>query len=248
MTSSNLTRCFWGPVDPNATLGDVRRLIAPFGEAGAYAGDNLIAFGRNLGFLSDAAFMRAFTGRIAESNYIGYGILWRLYIFSWAARTCLRRDGDFVECGVSTGMSSAIMCDYLDFATVAKTLYLYDAWARDPRVDGTPYGLTADTLREVQATFAPFPNAVLVPGFVPETFATVCPDRIAFLHVDLNSADAEIAVLDHLFDRVVPGGIVLFDDYGFSGYLASQQAEDTWMQRRGYTIAELPTGQGLLIK
>jgi hypothetical protein len=222
MTSSNLTRCFWGPVDPNATLGDVRRLIAPFGEAGAYAGDNLIAFGRNLGFLSDAAFMRAFTGRIAESNYIGYGILWRLYIFSWAARTCLRRDGDFVECGVSTGMSSAIMCDYLDFATVAKTLYLYDAWARDPRV--------------------------LVPGFVPETFATVCPDRIAFLHVDLNSADAEIAVLDHLFDRVVPGGIVLFDDYGFSGYLASQQAEDTWMQRRGYTIAELPTGQGLLIK
>jgi len=100
----------------------------------------------------------------------------------------------------------------------------------------------------VRSVFAPYENVVLVPGYVPDTFATAIPEKIAFLHLDLNSADAEIAALEHLFDRVTPGGVVLFDDYGHTGFLASKLAEDAWLGERGYTVAELPTGQGLLIK
>lgn len=91
-------------------------------------------------------------------------------------------------------------------------------------------------------------NVHLVRGTVPETFAQTCPEKIALLHLDMNSAASEIAALEVLWDRVVPGGLIVFDDYGWAGYSAQKGAEDGFMAERGPTILELPTGQGLLVK
>jgi hypothetical protein len=55
-------------------------------------------------------------------------------------------------------------------------------------------------------------------------------------------------VLERLFDRVLPGGIVVFDDYGWKMFHEQKQAEDDFMRRRGYEVLELPTGQGLVVK
>jgi hypothetical protein len=74
------------------------------------------------------------------------------------------------------------------------------------------------------------------------------PEQIGFLHIDLNSPRAEIAVLERLFDRVQPGGVVVFDDYGWKIFRKQKQAEDAFMRSRGYEILELPTGQGLVVK
>jgi predicted O-methyltransferase YrrM len=64
----------------------------------------------------------------------------------------------------------------------------------------------------------------------------------------MNSAASELAVLNALFERVSPGGMIVFDDYGWSGYIQQKIAEDKFMTQRGYTILELPTGQGLVVK
>lgn len=74
------------------------------------------------------------------------------------------------------------------------------------------------------------------------------PERIAYLHIDLNSANAKISVLEVLFDRVVSGGVIVFDDYGWKSFSRQREAEDRFMAERGYRILELPTGQGLVIK
>src|SRR4029078_10833109 len=62
--------------------------------------------------------------------------------------------------------------------------------------------------------FAAMPHVKIIRGFVPDTFKIAIPERIAFLHVDLNSPAAEIAALEHLFDRVVSGGHTLFVAHG----------------------------------
>ena len=54
-------------------------------------------------------------------------------------------------------------------------------------------------------------------GRIPAVFAGNAPERIAWLHVDLNDAAGETAALDALFDRVVPAGIVILDDYEWAG-------------------------------
>jgi O-methyltransferase len=45
-----------------------------------------------------------------------------------------------------------------------------------------------------------------VPGFT-------LPERIALLRLDADWYDSTMACLEHLFDRVAPGGLILLDDY-----------------------------------
>lgn len=241
---SLITKCFWGP-DGDLFKSQVQTLLGPHAYSGAFAGDNLVAFGRSLSFLTNKRFMKAFDHYITPENYIGQGIIWRLYLFCWAAEVSLKRDGDFVECGVATGTSSAIMCRYLDFAKIDKSLYLFDAWEHKK---GNPYGFNEHTKDYVQSRFAEWPNVKMKPGLIPKSLSSA-PGKISFLHIDLNNAEAEVEVLKCLYDRVSSGGIILLDDYGFSGFSESKRCIDSWAQDRGITLpVELPTGQGLLIK
>jgi O-methyltransferase len=172
---------------------------------------------------------------------------------AWAATHALRVPGDFVECGVWRGFCSAVLADYLDFDRVEKTFYLYDTFA------GIPAGYDSENhdapaLREaglyesVLERFSRYPNVRVVRGVVPDSFAVAVPERVAFLHLDMNSSKSEIAALEVLFDRLSPGGVLVFDDYGWLTYQAQQHAADAFAQSHGHRILELPTGQGLLIK
>jgi len=87
-----------------------------------------------------------------------------------------------------------------------------------------------------------------VKGEIPAVFERESPTRVAYLHIDLNQAAAEEATLDALFDRIVPGGIVILDDYEWAGYRKQKLADDAWFEARAYRVFPLPTGQGIVIK
>jgi O-methyltransferase len=234
------------------TLQKLRRI---FGVV--YAADNLIALQRTAGFLRDAQFNAAMA-RHAQSAQ-EKSLAWRLHTLTWAAEHCLGIDGDFVECGVFRGFSSAVIAEFLRFETVAKTFYLYDTFEGIPEEynsenrSNAPY----ETLnahdrhalyKHVRGVFARYANVRIVKGVIPHAFDEAFPERIAFLHIDLNSVKSEIAALEALFDRVARGGMIVFDDYGWSGYVQQKIAEDAFAAARGHRILELPTGQGLLIR
>ena len=64
----------------------------------------------------------------------------------------------------------------------------------------------------------------------------------------MNSSKSEIAALEHLFDKVSKGGIIVFDDFGWMGYDRQTIAEIEWLKNRDHKVLELPTGQGMVIK
>ena len=84
--------------------------------------------------------------------------------------------------------------------------------------------------------------------FVSKASRSAVPKKIAFLHIDMNSAQAEMLALEHLFDKVTPGGVIVFDDFGWSCNVNQMTAELAFMNERGQHILELPTGQGVVIK
>src|SRR5712691_8148737 len=177
----------------------------------------------------------------------------RLNTLAWAGTHTLHVAGDFVECGVFHGFCSAFLADYLNFASVDKSYYLYDTFAGipaeyDSEANNDPLLAAPGLYESVCARFAAYPNVRVVKGVVPDTLHQVSPERIAFLHLEISSSKSEIAALDMLFDRVSPGGVIVFDDYGWLAYQAQQIAEDAFVRARGYRILELPTGQGLLLK
>ncbi|MEM7236489.1 MAG: TylF/MycF/NovP-related O-methyltransferase, partial [Pseudomonadota bacterium] len=222
-----------------------------------YAQDNLIGLQRSAGFEDDPRFRAAFDAHARTDQE--KSLMWRLHTLIWAAENCLDVSGDFVECGVWHGFSFAVITEYLRFETVKKQLYLYDTFRGIPDAlnsenrSNKVYQLEAAadpdaTVKQVREVFARFPNVEIVQGIVPDTLAEACPDAISFLHLDMNSAASEIAALEHLYDRLSPGAMVILDDYGWTGYAAQKQAEDAFFAAKGQLVLELPTGQGLVLK
>lgn len=249
---------FYGLVDKNAEkvfsvlLATLRKLFTK-----VYANDNLIAINRVSGFLEDERFMGAFNRQAKHEQE--KTLAWRIHTLIWAANQTLEVPGDFVECGVFRGFCSAVMTDYLNFEQVDKTLYLYDTFTGIPEElnsekhsnRGYIKALNGDrdsVYQHVKSRFASYNNVKVIRGILPTSFEQACPEKIAFLHLDLNSSMAEIKSLEVLFDRISPGGIIVFDDYGQMPHKAQHLAENDYLAKRGYQLLELPTGQGLLVK
>ncbi|WP_411288228.1 TylF/MycF/NovP-related O-methyltransferase [Phenylobacterium sp.] len=181
---------------------------------------------------------------------------WNLQTVVWAVRQARPLPGDFVELGVFKGHTTRFVADYLGFRDWPKTWFLYDTFEGIPQ-DQMNAGWAANNARayvgtfsfgEVRDRFADMANIRVVKGRVPEVLAETCPEQISFLHMDLNSAVAEVQALDILFDRITPGGVIVFDDYAWTVSAQQRAAEDAWFARRGLHILPLPTGQGLFIK
>jgi hypothetical protein len=225
-----------------ALMAEVVKLVKP----GYYLGDNLFTWARNNSLFEDLEFRRAWESNIASES--DQAIAWRRYILASSAYHCAQLPGDFVECGVYSGSGMKTVMDYLGGPAFDKTFWGYDTYDYNP-VEGHAFaGQEAGFFERVQQRFTGYPVR-LVRGLIPDSFAQGVPEKIAFLHIDLNSADAELAVLEHFFGRVVPGGMIILDDYEWAGpYRKQKQAEDPWFDARGYRVMPLPTGQGIIVK
>jgi O-methyltransferase len=239
---------FWSVLDNNRFSQGMVDTIESVAPDGIFASDNLLTWARNLGFLGDAQLIEAIKRNKPDNHELA--CIWRLNILCWAARQCSRLPGDFVEAGVYRGFSARVICDYVSFATLDKSYFLYDLFIHE---EGMPHHALQDhgegLYEQVCQRFEDLPRVRVVQGRVPDTFSQAAPEKIAFMHIDMNNAQAEVATLDAFFDRLVPGGMVIFDDYGWLNYGKQKEAEDAWLAERHFErILELPTGQGLLIK
>jgi len=231
-------------------------------------GDRMLTLDKSMGFLDDPAFAQAWEAVRGAHEYDQYdnkqSIAWRMNTLVWAARNALKLpDGDFVECGVFQGDMSYVVYHAAGLAKSGRKMHLFDSFEGiDPaRVAEDEYSLSPNLVahsnahyqkpglyESVCARFAPLPEVTIHKGFLPEALEGCTPERIAWLHIDLNSAKPEVDTLAILFDRVVPSGIVLLDDYGWLVLKAQKDLEDQFFAERGYTVLELPTGQGLVVK
>lgn len=236
----------WGISDPvrfMALMEEAKSLVTP----GYYLGDNLFTWGRNNSLFEDDAFRDAWSKNI--QNDADQAIAWRRYILACAAFHCAQLPGDFAECGVYTGTGIKTVMDYLGGVDFPKTFWGYDTFDYNPVAGHHFAGQQDGFFEEVKKRFTEYPQVRLISGFIPDSFEQGIPEQIAYLHIDLNNAEGELAALEHLFDRVVSGGIIIMDDYEWAGvYRTQKQAEDPWFEKRGYRVFPLPTGQGLILK
>jgi hypothetical protein len=248
--SNHVTSGFFGSGSIDGVLSGIQQAINALGvQDGIYTGDNLFTYHKNLSFLDDVDFMTAARRHITTP--IEEAILWRTSVIAWGAGNGVRlAEGDLVECACYKGTTARIVFDYLNLSEKSdRKYYLYDLFDHDPLMPHHTMLEHSNSLyAEVKARFSDAPNVIVTQGKVPDILGEVAPDKIAFLHLDLNNADAEVGALEVLFDRMVPGAVMILDDYGWLVYRAQKLALDPWFAKRGYRVLELPTGQGLLIK
>lgn len=153
------------------------------------------------------------------------------------------RKGAFVECGVWRGGSVLAMAlTLLELDAADREIYLYDTFegmTEPTERDTSPYQEPAsktwrdsggepwkdflfdgernsvEAVRELLAG-AGYPEGLLrfVEGPVERTVPATVPDRIALLRLDTDWYESTWHELEHLYPRLVPGGVLIVDDYG----------------------------------
>lgn len=151
-------------------------------------------------------------------------------------------NGDFVECGVWRGGSMAAAAMTLveaDRESLTRRLWMYDTYdgMSEPTIQDVDYtGQTAEALmdqqdpadaksvwcrspvEQVKSTMVntgyPIEQIEFVQGKVEETLPVTTPETIALLRLDTDWYESTRCELEHLFPRLVPGGVLIIDDYG----------------------------------
>jgi hypothetical protein len=231
-------------------------------EPAVYDQDGLRSI-HNHEFMQDPRFRRAYERGVAAvgMDYIWH---WRVHVGLWAASCASKLAGDFVECGVNRGFLRSAIMEYLDWDALRKTFYLLDTFGGLDERFVSDEERTAGVLRKnqellglgfyvagvesVRANFAGWKNVRIIPGAIPETLAQVEAQEIAYLHLDLNCSPPEVAAAEYFWPRLVPGALVLLDDYAYHGYRTQKVAMDAFARRKGLSVLSLPTGQGLIVK
>lgn len=228
---------------------------------GVYTGDGMILHGKTLNHLSAPDFIDAYKKGMSSGHVGGdLSIHWRIHTALWAASQTLGLEGEFVECGVSTGMMSLAICQRYgsDISNLSKLFYLFDTFEGIPLEQASASekahaaknnDINYFSCFEIASrNFRPYPFVRLVKGKIPDTLTGTQIDKVSYLSIDMNITAPERAALEHFWPRMTKGGIVLLDDYGFKGYEEQRKMADHFAHSHGRTVLNLPTGQGIIIK
>jgi len=229
----------------------------------SFNGSGLRTFGKTTDSLEDERFIRAHARGWNSGHKKAAGIddnRWIVHVALWAATQAARLPGDFVECGVDTGMFSMAICDWLDFNQVDKDFWLFDTYRGIPdeqMTEAERNGIAGwhnresyeECFEQAKTNFLPWPRCRLVRGMVPETLAAFPADRrVAYLSIDMNIVAPEMAAIEFFWDRMVLGGMILLDDYGWATHRPQREAFDAFARAHGTMILNVPTGQGIIIR
>jgi hypothetical protein len=166
------------------------------------------------------------------------------------ARTGL--SGDIVECGVWRGGSIQVIArTFLAEGVDDRDIHLFDTFegmtapsAEDVQVkDGRSAEEILEDSRKTQWIWAiasiedvqeglrmldyPYERFHFVRGPVEQTIPDRAPEQIALLRLDTDWYESTKHELEHLYDRLVPGGVLIIDDYG--SWAGSRKATDEFL-------------------
>jgi hypothetical protein len=148
-------------------------------------------------------------------------------------------EGVIVECGVDTGNFEHIWCNELMRNNVVRDIYLYDTfgglvkpteydytykdavykmWESNivsESINNWCYNPLEMVKNRLNSTGYPQSNLHYVVGDVMETLKdkSTIPEKIAILRLDTDWYESSKYELEQMYDNVVTGGVIIFDDY-----------------------------------
>lgn len=174
--------------------------------------------------------------------------------------------GDIVECGVWRGGSmQATARTLIEAGDTSRDLYLFDTFEgmpppteEDRRHDGQSAGellatkdktsklwavATLDDVKDGMSRVGyPDTRVHYVPGLVEQTVPGEAPEQLSILRLDTDWYASTKHELETLYPRLVSGGVLLIDDYGW--WQGSRQAVDEFLDATDARLLLLRMGSG----
>lgn len=171
-------------------------------------------------------------------------------------KSIINLPGHVVECGVYKGASLIRFGTFREIleSQHSRKIIGFDAFGDFPQQDDSNDksfierfesagggGISVSELQEV-LSYKSIGNYELIQGDVVKTipqYASTHPElKIALLHVDVDVYKPSKVILDNLFDKVVVGGVVIFDDFGTVA--GETRAVDEFFAEQKVLIEKLP--------
>lgn len=164
--------------------------------------------------------------------------------------------GQVAEFGIFKGASFIRLAAYREIleSQASRKLIGFDIFGKFPVPEDTAdqefvtnfvhaagEGISLEEFQRVLA-YKQVSNFELVPGDILQTLPQYIADhpelKIALLHIDVDVYNATQCILENLFERVVPGGIIMLDDYASAE--GETKAVDEFIAGTGYRVEKLP--------
>jgi len=158
-------------------------------------------------------------------------------------------DGHLIECGVAKGGMSLFLARHAQ--RLGKKHFALDSFEGLPAptpIRDNPYfregdyaareerGCLLDRFRHEIAQRQLQDVIEVVAGFFSETLDRLPPDdHYAFIHIDVDLYQSVLDVLEHLYPRLVPDGILVIDDF-FHQARGPARAAETFFAQHGQTL------------
>jgi len=218
-----------------------------------------VATVHNLACLSEQRFKYSLSKAILAGGF-DYQIYMSQHQAIWCADTALRLNeaGSFVELGTAKGYTMTTILSAMDYQgkDLSKlSVYLFDSFSSDATdsrgFQRKEFGKNiyyAESFEQAEDNFKNFSNVRLIQGTLPESLKNTEIQAISFLHIDLNAPQIEIECLKLLWEKVLPGGIILIDDFAYKGYEYTNSLFSELSDLLGVSILTTAWGPGIIIK
>lgn len=203
-------------------------------------------------WLVDAEFRRVHA-QVADHTLVD---LWRCYELWQLVDQVRHLPGAIVEVGVWRGGTGALIAARAAALGITDPVYLCDTFtgvvktsAVDTYYEGgehadTSEALVGDLLRRVGVT-----NARLLAGIFPDdTGAQIAEPELRLVHLDVDIYASAREILEHVWPRLAPGGVVVFDDYGFASTPGIARLVDEQRPVPGRLVVHNLNGHAVLLK
>lgn len=178
----------------------------------------------------------------------------RCYILISLARYASYLAGDFAECGVWKGGTALMLARVLKSQN-SKILHLFDSFQGLPKIDQKkdPWfhegQYSAKSVEGVKDVLRDFCSVIDIRcGWIPETFRGLENTRYAFAHIDVDIYQSNLDCCKYFYPRMIPGGVMLFDEYAFASARGEKDAVDEYFADKPEFPITLPTGQAVVLK
>jgi O-methyltransferase len=166
-------------------------------------------------WLTDQAFSEIYN-KICDNTLVDRLRCYSLYLI---ARQMGKIPGDLLEVGVWRGGTAGLFAQVLP----AKTIYLADTFEGVVKSSAWEHykdRAHADTSEEIVISFLKkdlgLDNFAILQGVFPEETGEQVADKIfSLVHIDVDVYRSAKDAFRFVWDRLSPGGMVVFDDYGF---------------------------------
>jgi len=182
--------------------------------------------------------------------------IWRCYELWSVLGELLEVPGAVLEVGVWRGGTGAILASRAATLGITDPVYLCDTWTgvvktgsvdtyyRDGKHDDTSREIVEKLVRRLDLG-----NVELLQGIFPDETGERIADRTFRLcHIDVDVYQSASEVFAWTWPRLSPGGVVVFDDYGFAACPGVTKFVDEQRGRQDRLVLHNLNGHGIVVK